>query len=614
MSDSENTDMDVDPEFEVVAAIDFGTTYSGYAYSMTDDYKKDKLNISSATWKSATMISPKTPTSVLLDSDKALVAFGYDAESEYTLLAEKNEHEDFYYFRRFKMELFNEIRDSKLTLKTTIRDINNKRLPAIDVFAHAIGYLQKHLLDHLNNRGMEIIHQHKIHWVLTIPAIWDDPAKQFMREAAKRANIPSENLTMALEPEAASIYCKHLSLEQGQDQKGFSVFQEGSRYLVLDAGGGTVDITIHEIQKDGRIRELELASGGPWGGTYVDKAFYKVLSEILGSKEFETYKREHALDVMEIYREFELQKRFLESECEQGEQKTPSRNITIKMPVTLKNYCKQIHHKDIQVVTSEASCGEGLTWNLDKLRISSKRLSDMFSEVCDDIVKHITKLLESSKVKGTKTILMVGGFSESQFLEGKIRSSFPDMDVVVPKEAGLAVLKGAVLFGHEPNEISVRVARLTYGVCTCEEFDKVKELHPRTKPKLMNNKYYCENIFSKHVQKGDVLEKEETQEGRPYVPLHPGQKSIIFNIYTSTEDNPKFIDDDGCKYLGTLEVDLSKLNYGSRKSVRVKFIFGGTEIKVVGKIEDTNEEVEVNFNFLEESPNALDEKDVYLDK
>lgn len=112
MSDLENTDMDVDPEFEVVAAIDFGTTYSGYAYSMTDDYKKDKLNISSATWKSATMISPKTPTSVLLDSDKALVAFGYDAESEYTLLAEKNEHEDFYYFRRFKMELFNEIRDS----------------------------------------------------------------------------------------------------------------------------------------------------------------------------------------------------------------------------------------------------------------------------------------------------------------------------------------------------------------------------------------------------------------------------------------------------------------------------------------------------------------------
>lgn len=603
--------MNIDPEFEVVAAIDFGTTYSGYAYSMTDDYKKDKLNISSAQWKSATMISPKTPTSVLLNSDKALVAFGYDAESEYTLLAEKNEHENYYYFRRFKMELFNEIRDSKLTLKTTIRDINDKRLPAIDVFAHAIRYLQQHLLDYLNSRGMETIDQQKIHWVLTIPAIWDDPAKQFMREAAKRANIPSENLTMALEPEAASIYCKHLSLEKGEDQKSFSVFQEGSRYLVLDAGGGTVDITIHEIQKDGKIRELELASGGPWGGTYVDKAFYRVLSEILGPEEFETYQREHALDIMEIYREFELQKRFLEPGCEQGDQKTSSRNITIKMPVTLKNYCKKIHNKDIQVVTSEASCGEGFTWNLDKLRISSKRLSDMFSEVCDDIVNHVRKLLKSPKAKGTKTILMVGGFSESQFLQGKIGKSFPDLDVIVPNEAGLAVLKGAVLFGHEPNEISVRVARLTYGVCTCEEFDT--ERHPLSKRKIMNNRQYCEDIFSKHVQKGDVLEKEN-KEGRPYVPLHPGQNSIVFNIYTSTEDDPQFIDDCSCNYLGTLEIDLSKLSRGSRKSVRVKFLFGGTEIKVVGKIEDTNEEVEVKFNFLEEMPNVLDEKDVYLDK
>lgn len=604
--------MNIDPEFEVVAAIDFGTTYSGYAYSMTDDYKKDKLNISSAQWKSATMISPKTPTSVLLNSDKALVAFGYDAESEYTLLAEKNEHENYYYFRRFKMELFNEIRDSKLTLKTTIRDINDKRLPAIDVFAHAIRYLQQHLLDYLNSRGMETIDQQKIHWVLTIPAIWDDPAKQFMREAAKRANIPSENLTMALEPEAASIYCKHLSLEKGEDQKSFSVFQEGSRYLVLDAGGGTVDITIHEIQKDGKIRELELASGGPWGGTYVDKAFYRVLSEILGPEEFETYQREHALDIMEIYREFELQKRFLEPGCEQGDQKTSSRNITIKMPVTLKNYCKKTHNKDIQVVTSEASCGEGFTWNLDKLRISSKRLSDMFSEVCDDIVNHVRKLLKSPKAKGTKTILMVGGFSESQFLQGKIGKSFPDLDVIVPNEAGLAVLKGAVLFGHEPNEISVRVARLTYGVCTCEEFDT--ERHPLSKRKIMNNRQYCEDIFSKHVQKGDVLEKEENKEGRPYVPLHPGQNSIVFNIYTSTEDDPQFIDDCSCNYLGTLEIDLSKLSRGSRKSVRVKFLFGGTEIKVVGKIEDTNEEVEVKFNFLEEMPNVLDEKDVYLDK
>lgn len=56
----------------------------------------------------------------------------------------------------------------------------------MDIFAHAIGFLQQHLLDDLNSRGTGITYPQEIHWVLTVPAIWDDPAKQFMREAAKK--------------------------------------------------------------------------------------------------------------------------------------------------------------------------------------------------------------------------------------------------------------------------------------------------------------------------------------------------------------------------------------------------------------------------------------------
>ena len=32
-----------------------------------------------------------------------------------------------------------------------------------------------------------------------------------------------------------------------------------------------LDITIHEVQPDGRLKELYHATGGAWGGTYVDK-------------------------------------------------------------------------------------------------------------------------------------------------------------------------------------------------------------------------------------------------------------------------------------------------------------------------------------------------------
>ena len=32
-----------------------------------------------------------------------------------------------------------------------------------------------------------------------------------------------------------------------------------------------LDITIHEVQSDGRLKELYNTIGGAWGGTYVDK-------------------------------------------------------------------------------------------------------------------------------------------------------------------------------------------------------------------------------------------------------------------------------------------------------------------------------------------------------
>ena len=45
---------------------------------------------------------------------------------------------------------------------------------------------------------------------------------------------------MSLEPEAASLFCKHVPVERmvdGSEAGGFSAFQPGSKYIVVDAGG-----------------------------------------------------------------------------------------------------------------------------------------------------------------------------------------------------------------------------------------------------------------------------------------------------------------------------------------------------------------------------------------
>ena len=54
-----------------------------------------------------------------------------------------------------------------------------------------------------------------------------------------QAGIHPDQLMIALEPEAASLYCKYLPLEKFEesDGPGLDAFSPGWRYLVLDAGG-----------------------------------------------------------------------------------------------------------------------------------------------------------------------------------------------------------------------------------------------------------------------------------------------------------------------------------------------------------------------------------------
>lgn len=95
----------------LVAAIDFGTTFSGYAFSFLHDYKRDPLKISANTWTAGlgSLVSLKTSTCVLFDSTQKFHSFGYEAEEKYSNLALDDEHYDWYYFRRFKMMLYNKM-------------------------------------------------------------------------------------------------------------------------------------------------------------------------------------------------------------------------------------------------------------------------------------------------------------------------------------------------------------------------------------------------------------------------------------------------------------------------------------------------------------------------
>lgn len=86
----------------LVAAIDFGTVYSGYAYSFKNKWPDVKANV----WSSGEFLSYKTPSALLLNPDQSFNSFGFEAEKSYASLTENGKDcKKYFFFQRFKMIL-----------------------------------------------------------------------------------------------------------------------------------------------------------------------------------------------------------------------------------------------------------------------------------------------------------------------------------------------------------------------------------------------------------------------------------------------------------------------------------------------------------------------------
>ncbi|XP_033750848.1 heat shock 70 kDa protein 12A-like [Pecten maximus] len=561
----------------IVAAIDFGTTYSGYAYTFRSEYEKSAgaREIFSNRWSPSTgsLLSAKAPTTALFDSEMNFHSFGYEAEEKYADLIQEKQQRDWHCFRRFKMKLHNKL---KMERNFAIEDEDGRDFPAKKVFAASIKYLKDKLTDTLNKQNpME--DDNAIHWVLTIPAIWSESAKQFMREAALEASIPSDCLTLALEPEAASLFCKslpHGTLRDSKDQLVLGAFQPGSRYMIVDMGGGTVDTTVHEVAEDGRLVEVRQASGGPWGGTSVDDTFYEFVANRFGREFVEQFKRTKASDWMALLMEFETKKRQLKYKSEN--------KIGIKIPPRL------IAESNIPV--------EKLT-SYDKLRVENEDFKQFFHPSTEDIIGHVRSVL--GEVEGVNAILLVGGYSQSDYVASLMKLAFPDERIVIPLQAEVAVMHGAVLFGFEPRSVSVRVCRHTYGISCRKVF--IEGVHPVEFRKVVDGTARCLNIFSPIVTRGERVLLSNTRENK-FSSSHQNEarrfKQIGFPIYASTSTSPTYTTEESCTRLGQIVAYPPENGWPSVVNYRVETYFGRTEFQVK-VINDVNgSEFNSSFDFL----------------
>ena len=534
----------------VVVGIDFGTAYSGIAFA----YKADPGSIQCGAPTATDSTQMKVPTA-LLQLEDGTWEFGYAAESKYNeiLMIHKSVSPDSplpaHLYKRFKMVL----KDSENGFDSlTAFSIAGKMHPLMELVVIALGKLKDFAMEKVTNGfGSELKAKTDVQWVLTVPAIWNDFGKSFMRKAAFKAGLmeteQADNLMLVLEPEGAA-----LAVHVGATQHG--LLGAASRFMVLDCGGGTVDITVHEVigVQPLSMKAIAVPTGGDWGGDYVNLEFKKFLKELLGP---------------DLFREAEAPHEFYTIMCEFDRVKMnfdPNNNPSNIRLIDVLEHKKDLaalvekynlHHPDTPVIINPTLRNGFLT-------MSKALMMSFFEPFLLATVNETRKVMKTHE--NIQNIMVVGGFGSSKVLTERIRAEFQNSQlgvrVILPDnrpKPQAAIVHGAVYFGLHKHIIQSRVAGYTYGVAVRE-----------------NNVDEC---FSVLVTKGEELphDHEASMSG---IPASDQQDALTWRVYRSDKLAPTTVT--GEHLLGRLTADCPPNKDAQSRRQKGAFKFGGSEIRV----------------------------------
>ncbi|TKS92695.1 Heat shock 70 kDa protein 12B [Collichthys lucidus] len=544
----------VQPDPNSLQIPDFGTTSSGYAFSFTQDSEAIHMM---KRWEGGDpgVANQKSPTCLLLTPDLRFHSFGFAARDFYHDL-DPEEARHWLYFDKFKMKIHS---TSDLTMETELEAVNGRRVRAIEVFAHALHFFREHALKEVKDQSSSVLEGEEIRWVITVPAVWRQPAKQFMREAAYLAGLVSpdcpEQLLIALEPEAASIYCRKLRLHQA-----VRMVLSGWTWPSKPCCARSLAKTSSRVSKpSGRQAWVDLTIA------------------------FEARKRTAA----------------------------PGRAnaLNISLPFSFIDYYKRHRGQSVEAALRRSNMNIVKWSSQGMLRLTQEAMNELFQPTIINIVKHIEELMVKPEVRGVRFLFLVGGFAESPMLQKAVQRALGrTCRIIIPHDVGLTILKGAVLFGLDPTVVRVRRCPLTYGVGVLNRF--VEGRHPRDKLLIKEGREWCTDILDRFVSVDQSVALGEVVK-RSYTPARLGQRKIIINIYCSTTDDVTYISDPGVRKCGTITLDLPEplplpgavggAGAGGgpeRREIRATMQFGDTEIKVTAVDVMSNRSVRASIDFL----------------
>eukprot|EP00039_Didymoeca_costata_P004697 m.75612 g.75612 ORF g.75612 m.75612 type:complete len:561 (+) comp12511_c0_seq1:217-1899(+) len=535
------------------ASLDFGSGFSGVAFAIRQD-------LENILYKPHGKAYCKGPTAVLYDAQSGVYKeFGWTALEKFN----KNQDKLARYFKLF-------LSPTKPTHPP------NDFPTGVSPFKVIVTFLEKisqQAIEDIRNTyygvGDEIVKEEDIQWCITVPAIWNESSKNIMRAAATQAGMiigegcpagrgSPHPLEIVLEPEAASVYAiTHCNPE----------LQTGDRILVVDNGAGTCDIVAHELLEGGGVREICKGDGAPVGGASVDNNFLKYLRKRFDN--FSKFEEENPNEIVSLMQMFEEKKQMFRA----VEEKDDEQGIMIEPK---HRFCKEVLDDD------------------DSFMIEYEDMRGMYDPVVETITDEVDQFI--NQCKDIKYIVMVGGFSTSEYLTQRFKERYEKSgkveEVIKPDNPGAAVMMGAVLYAENPSIISGRYSRKTYGVEICREF-RANTVYPEgTKIEHIDGVKYVCGCFDVFARNGEQVEFD-AKVTRTYVPLSEDQTQMNLRIYCTDDPDPQFV-------TGNPETHrMVKLEPGTDSSVECSFYFGRSEVQVKCKNLKTNEETETSFVFLQ---------------
>ncbi|XP_019859370.1 PREDICTED: heat shock 70 kDa protein 12A-like [Amphimedon queenslandica] len=519
---------------------------------------------------------------------------------------------------------------------------NDTKCYLVEVIAFILQYLKKELSNHLvqSGSGVQIS---DFDWVITVPAIWQSRGKRMMREAAYQAGLCTtyktidrfiqvgygmpkqdednpDKLSLALEPEAAAIYCQTMSSKAMPDHCKIDGSIKSDRYLVIDIGGGTVDITAHRHNEEQGIEVITEPIGNDCGGMKVNQEFSKLLQKIvkdegccafsrfLDTKESGVLATRKAI-INKLLNLFETAKvTFGNTAC--GKDSLPvgqdDDDIAIELPYQF------VEFYGVEEIESGVAALQDDRIELDDTTLYMKfsLVAELFQPAIDGILSCTASVLE--RLKGDiDTIYLVGGFGGCKYVYEKISTlnqakyKEHNIRIIVPKDHSLAVAQGAVKYRLEPDIICSRIMDATYGTDIC----------PPYLPGRHDRKYFVgidsrgiprrRDVLLHYVDRGEVIKSDEVVTAE-LCPLSDAAKSMKIDLYSTLDKDLEYIKDEeekpipSVRKIGQIEVDMPNQESLPREKrlVEMTMDFSHTEIQVRAHYTVTGMQVKTTLDFL----------------